>query len=85
MCKFLNQNDTIELMNKIQKKREKLLFLANKLGHTHCETIICSQELDQLIYQYQRRMMQMKAKGDEKTIFSQFMKKSLHSSTVMLL
>ncbi|WP_374702872.1 aspartyl-phosphate phosphatase Spo0E family protein [Bacillus sp. T33-2] len=41
------------LLEEIQKKREKMIHLAQKTGFTSEETIRCSHELDQLIYEYQ--------------------------------
>jgi stage 0 sporulation regulatory protein len=37
----------LELM--IEEKREKMIVLAMELGFTATETVICSQELDELI------------------------------------
>jgi stage 0 sporulation regulatory protein len=37
----------LELM--IEEKREKMIVLAMELGFTAQETVVCSQELDQLI------------------------------------
>ncbi|MFZ3589149.1 Spo0E family sporulation regulatory protein-aspartic acid phosphatase [Bacillus sp. DJP31] len=37
----------IELM--IEEKREKMIVLAMELGFTAIETVVCSQELDELI------------------------------------
>ncbi|WP_071395520.1 aspartyl-phosphate phosphatase Spo0E family protein [Bacillus tuaregi] len=41
------------ILAEIQKKREKMIELAHEKGLTNNDTIKCSQELDQLIYQYQ--------------------------------
>ncbi|WP_338451867.1 aspartyl-phosphate phosphatase Spo0E family protein [Niallia oryzisoli] len=41
------------ILAEIQKKREKMIDLAQEKGLTNNDTIKCSQELDQLIYQYQ--------------------------------
>lgn len=84
MCQFFKQEDIIELMSEIQNKREEMLLLANKFGHTDGVTIKCSQELDELIYQYQR-LTQTKMEAKRKTLFCQLMKKYLYSGTVMLL
>ena len=40
------------ILDEIQKKREIMIDLAQKNGFTSDDTIKCSQELDQLIYQY---------------------------------
>ncbi|WP_223881841.1 aspartyl-phosphate phosphatase Spo0E family protein [Niallia endozanthoxylica] len=41
------------ILAEIQKKREKMISLAQEKGLTNNDTIKCSQELDQLIFQYQ--------------------------------
>lgn len=41
------------ILVEIQRKREKMIDLAQEKGLTSDDTIKCSQELDQLIYQYQ--------------------------------
>lgn len=41
------------ILNEIQKKREKMIETAKNKGYTNVETIRYSQELDQLIYEYQ--------------------------------
>ncbi|KAB2337296.1 aspartyl-phosphate phosphatase Spo0E family protein [Cytobacillus depressus] len=42
-----------KLLLQIQEKRENMINSANKYGYTSETTIRCSQELDQLIYEYQ--------------------------------
>ncbi|MEH7522201.1 aspartyl-phosphate phosphatase Spo0E family protein [Bacillus sp. JJ1503] len=42
-----------EILLHIQEKREKMINSARKYGYTSEDTIQCSQELDQLIYEYQ--------------------------------
>jgi len=46
---YINKAISIE----IQKKREIMISLVQKKGLSNADTIKCSQELDQLIYQYQ--------------------------------
>ena len=41
------------ILIEIQQKREVMIDLVNKKGISNDDTIKCSQELDQLIYQYQ--------------------------------
>lgn len=45
--------DHNEMIAKIQKKRNMMIESANKKGLSNFETIRYSQELDQLIYEYQ--------------------------------
>ncbi|WP_456275763.1 aspartyl-phosphate phosphatase Spo0E family protein [Bacillus sp. AK128] len=52
--------DQIELailLQKINMKREEMITIAMETGFTSKETITCSQELDQLIIQYQTYKM----------------------------
>ena len=42
-----------EMLEEIQKKREKMIESARKYGFTSDDTIRYSQELDRLIYDYQ--------------------------------
>lgn len=48
---MFDQHKTI--LKEIQKKRELMIDLALEKGLKSDDTIKCSQELDQLIYQYQ--------------------------------
>ena len=48
------QNIQNNILIEIQKKRNSMIDLAQKKGFTNFDTIKCSQELDQLIYQYQK-------------------------------
>lgn len=41
------------MLAEIQQKREKMIETAKKKGLASDETIRCSQELDQLIFEYQ--------------------------------
>ncbi|MEK3855360.1 aspartyl-phosphate phosphatase Spo0E family protein [Cytobacillus sp. FSL H8-0458] len=43
----------IQLLTEIQLKREKMIETARKKGMASQETVRCSQELDQLIFEYQ--------------------------------
>ncbi|MBP3038402.1 aspartyl-phosphate phosphatase Spo0E family protein [Bacillaceae bacterium Marseille-Q3522] len=45
--------DEERLIIEIQKKRKEMITCAEKNGFTSKETVYYSQELDQLIYQYQ--------------------------------
>lgn len=47
------QYDSRLMLDEIQKKREKMIETANRKGFTSDDTIRYSQELDQLIYEYQ--------------------------------
>ncbi|GIN61299.1 hypothetical protein J27TS8_12920 [Robertmurraya siralis] len=47
------QYDSRLMLDEIQKKREKMIETANRKGFTNDDTIRYSQELDQLIYEYQ--------------------------------
>ncbi|MFE8703577.1 Spo0E family sporulation regulatory protein-aspartic acid phosphatase [Cytobacillus sp. FJAT-54145] len=44
---------TKELLDEIQKKREKMIDSAKMSGFTSDDTVRYSQELDKLIYEYQ--------------------------------
>ncbi|MBG9450062.1 aspartyl-phosphate phosphatase Spo0E family protein [Cytobacillus firmus] len=43
----------IQLLTEIQQKREKMIETARRNGMASQETVRCSQELDQLIFEYQ--------------------------------
>jgi stage 0 sporulation regulatory protein len=47
------RNKRIQLLTEIQQKREKMIETARKKGMASQETVLCSQELDQLIFEYQ--------------------------------
>jgi stage 0 sporulation regulatory protein len=47
------RNKRIQLLTEIQQKREKMIETSRKNGMASQETIRCSQELDQLIFEYQ--------------------------------
>lgn len=53
------------ILVEIQKKRENMIELVHKKGLTSDDTIKCSQELDQLIYQYQLSFHQTKEQRGE--------------------
>lgn len=60
---------TIENISRdIQIKREEMVMVANQYGLTHELTIRNSQDLDQLINEYQ--MFSMKKKNRKKIIYS---------------
>lgn len=42
------------LLQQIQMKKEEMFACARETGFNSLETIICSQELDKLIFEYQR-------------------------------
>ncbi len=48
------QNIQNSILIEIQKKRDMMIDLAKNKGFTNFDTVKCSQELDQLIYQYQK-------------------------------
>ncbi|WP_256241220.1 aspartyl-phosphate phosphatase Spo0E family protein [Bacillus sp. V3B] len=55
------------ILAEIQKKRENMIDLVHKKGLANDDTIKCSQELDQLIYQYQLLFHRtQEQKGDRK-------------------
>jgi stage 0 sporulation regulatory protein len=43
-----------KILTQIQEKRERMIDSAKKYGYTSECTIRCSEELDQLIFEYQR-------------------------------
>ncbi len=43
------------LLVKINRKRSEMIFLGEKLGLTAAETISCSQQLDRLLNEYERK------------------------------
>ncbi|MGN7174681.1 transcriptional regulator [Paenibacillus sp. FSL R5-0490] len=47
------RNKRIQLLIEIQQKREKMIETARRNGMASQETVRCSQELDQLIFEYQ--------------------------------
>ncbi|WP_445488593.1 Spo0E family sporulation regulatory protein-aspartic acid phosphatase [Niallia sp. 03133] len=51
-----------EIILAIQKKREVMIISAKETGYTSPETIKHSQELDELIFEYQIAYRQKKAK-----------------------
>lgn len=50
---------------KIQKKREEMIALGKKYGLNHQTTIMCSQQLDQLMNEYERLFPQTIVKRDD--------------------
>ena len=61
---MLNQHKSI--MAEIQRKRKLMIDLAQEKGLTSDDTLKCSQELDQLIYQYQAFFRQKQCKRDNR-------------------
>ncbi|MDR7002325.1 aspartyl-phosphate phosphatase Spo0E family protein [Neobacillus niacini] len=61
-----------DMLAEIKVKREHMMDCANKKGFTCEETIKYSQELDELIYEYQKAASQTSNKQEEvKTSFKQ--------------
>jgi len=56
------------ILIEIQQKREDMIDLVNKKGMSSDDTIKCSQELDQLIYQYQHFFGNKRMQRGESTI-----------------
>ncbi|WP_042349133.1 aspartyl-phosphate phosphatase Spo0E family protein [Bacillus massiliigorillae] len=50
------------LFFEIQDVREEMIYVANVFGYTHERTIRISQELDQLINEYQKHLSKPKRK-----------------------
>ncbi|MCM3586233.1 aspartyl-phosphate phosphatase Spo0E family protein [Mesobacillus maritimus] len=58
------------LLVQIQTKKEEMFACARETGFNSLETIACSQELDQLIYEYQLSMQNiLPEKSKEKIHF----------------
>ena len=55
------------ILIEIQQKREVMMDLVNKKGISNHDTIKCSQELDQLIYQYQYSFRKKRLKRGEQS------------------
>jgi stage 0 sporulation regulatory protein len=53
------------MLEEIKDKRELMINCANKLGFTNDETIKYSQELDELINEYQRALRQSPSSNEE--------------------
>ncbi|WP_042455906.1 aspartyl-phosphate phosphatase Spo0E family protein [Neobacillus dielmonensis] len=60
-----HQWDQNYMIEEIKAKRELMIRSANTLGYTSDETVRYSQELDELINQYQRIMGQAPRPNDE--------------------
>ena len=54
-----------KILLQIQEKKDKMLKCAKIYGYTSEDTIRCSQELDQLIYEYQLLMLYSEIPEDE--------------------
>lgn len=63
MYKYSNKQS--EMIEEIKAKRELMINSANTLGFTSEETIRYSQELDELINEYQKVMGQASRPNDE--------------------
>jgi hypothetical protein len=60
------------LLMQIQTKKEEMYACARETGYSSFETIECSQELDQLIYEYQLSTLRNEqAKSNDKHPFRQ--------------
>ena len=55
------------ILIEIQQKREVMIDLVNKKGILNDDAIRCSQELDQLIYQYQYSFRKKRMQRGERT------------------
>ena len=53
------------MLSEIKVKRELMISCANKLGFTHERTIKYSQELDELINEYQRTFTNSSRQSEE--------------------
>lgn len=67
------QYDCCVMLEEIQKKREKMIETANMKGFTDDDTIRHSQELDQLIYEYQRFTKESNRKEEDSKVILQQM------------
>lgn len=59
------QYDCDVILDEIQKKRKKMIDTANEKGFTSDDTVKYSQELDQLIYEYQCLTKKLNSKDIE--------------------
>ncbi len=57
--------DCSMILDEIQKKREIMIETAKRKGFTNDDTVRYSQELDQLIYEYQCHSKRPRKKQDE--------------------
>ncbi|MFC7392376.1 aspartyl-phosphate phosphatase Spo0E family protein [Scopulibacillus cellulosilyticus] len=48
--------------NEIEKKRNQLIETANRHGFTSTKTLLCSQELDRLLDEYQHKTLALQTK-----------------------
>ena len=62
---YKHSNSQSEMIAKIKVKRELMIKSANKHGFTSEETIKYSQELDELINEYQRTVGQTLRQNEE--------------------
>ncbi|MBP2239915.1 stage 0 sporulation regulatory protein [Cytobacillus eiseniae] len=69
-----------EILMEIQKKREVMINIAKKHGYRSDCTIRCSEELDQLIYEYQREKHKDKKQRQRKRQKAKFSIKYLFTS-----
>ncbi|WP_223700987.1 aspartyl-phosphate phosphatase Spo0E family protein [Sutcliffiella deserti] len=46
------------LLLRIKEKRHMMMIIANRTGYISQQTIKCSQDLDKLIYEYQKLLTQ---------------------------
>jgi hypothetical protein len=59
------------LLKQIQMKKEEMFACARETGYNSMETIVSSQELDKLIYEYQLIAQDKQEKANEKVQFRQ--------------
>lgn len=86
MSKHVNKH-LLMIQNEIQIKREEMISLAKKLGHTHEDTIKCSQKLDELIFAYQKLVHQQQLEREVKKFFNHiviFLPKVFSERIIML-
>lgn len=59
----MKEESLYRMFCEIQRVREEMVYVANIFGYTHERTIQISQELDQLINEYQKYMSRPKRKS----------------------
>ncbi|KYG31357.1 aspartyl-phosphate phosphatase Spo0E family protein [Priestia endophytica] len=58
MLQMYSNGKAEALLGEILHKRQEMCKLAEQKGYTHKDTIVCSQELDELLNRYQRCLEQ---------------------------
>ncbi|MCA1029421.1 aspartyl-phosphate phosphatase Spo0E family protein [Bacillus timonensis] len=59
------------LLQQIDEKREEMIQIGMKTGYTSDKTVSCSQELDQLLNQYQRELYKREVGRKKVSYFKQ--------------